>query len=131
MEVLFIIIIWIVLTVVASKTAAKKGRPTGMVIFLSIVLSPLIGIIVALAMGEDKDAIESKEVASGGQRKCPFCAEMVKSEAIVCKHCGKELPVVEEAEEVAAEIAEPAGNTWTCTCGAVNLGRGEQLQILP
>ena len=28
----------------------------------------------------------------GVLRKCPYCAEMVKVEAKVCKHCGREIP---------------------------------------
>ena len=27
-------------------------------------------------------------------RQCPSCAEMVKREAIVCRHCGRDLPVL-------------------------------------
>lgn len=30
-------------------------------------------------------------------RKCPFCAEEVKTEAKVCKHCGRELAAVTNA----------------------------------
>lgn len=30
------------------------------------------------------------------ERKCPFCAEMVKAEAILCKHCRSELSPVEQ-----------------------------------
>lgn len=30
--------------------------------------------------------------STADMRKCPFCAEQVKNEARICKHCGKELP---------------------------------------
>ena len=30
--------------------------------------------------------------SSKEQRKCPFCAEWIKPEATVCKHCRKDLP---------------------------------------
>jgi hypothetical protein len=40
--------------------------------------------------------------------ECPFCAETVKYEAVVCKHCSRDLrlvrPVVLEIEEIVAEL---------------------------
>ncbi len=40
--------------------------------------------------------------------ECPFCAETVKDEATVCKHCSRDLrlvrPVVFEVQEIAAEL---------------------------
>lgn len=40
--------------------------------------------------------------------ECPFCAETVKDEATVCKHCSRDLrlvrPVVLEVQEIAAEL---------------------------
>lgn len=41
-------------------------------------------------------------------KKCPFCAELVKVEAVFCKHCGKALPEITPAtpSSNAVEVAE-------------------------
>ena len=52
-----------------------------------------------------KDALRIKELleraqtqhlgapeGDGATRSCPFCAETIKMAAVVCKHCGRDLP---------------------------------------
>ncbi|MDR3457756.1 MAG: hypothetical protein P4N60_09950 [Verrucomicrobiae bacterium] len=44
-------------------------------------------------------------------KKCPFCAETVKLEAKVCKHCGRDLEPVNSQpamEQVIQEVQAPA-----------------------
>ena len=39
-------------------------------------------------------------------RACPFCAEQVRVEAIICKHCRSELPAVDPVDPAHPETSE-------------------------
>ena len=93
-----IFIVWLFFSIIAGIIAGNKGRSGFGFFLLAALLSPLIGIIAALIASENKDAVESKKINSGENKKCPFCAELVKAEAKICKHCGKEFPELEEKQ---------------------------------
>lgn len=85
------VLIWVALSGVAGVIAAKKGRSPGGFFLLALLLSPLVGILAAIVASENKARTEEEQIHAGQARRCPFCAELVRAEAVLCKHCGRSL----------------------------------------
>ena len=94
---------WLFFAVVVGVIAANRDRSAFGWFLLSLVISPILGLILVLALGTPK----SDPAADGDHRKCPACAEWVKREAVKCKHCGEPLvpatanPAIRTTESVA------------------------------
>lgn len=79
-------VIYAILAAVAwavANMAERKGR-SWPAFFIVALIFPVIGWIIAAVVSTDQSTLRS------GTKKCPKCAEVVKEEAILCKHCGSE-----------------------------------------
>jgi len=90
------IIFWLIFAILVAVYAGKQGRSGIGYFFLAVLLSPIIAFVILIIAGENREKAEEKKIDSGDFRKCPFCAELIKPEAVVCKHCGRDLPILED-----------------------------------
>ena len=60
----------------------------------------IIALPVSLFIKSDSEQLELQQVQSGNGRKCPFCAEIVKVEAKVCRYCSRDLAPGGDADDV-------------------------------
>ncbi|MFA7287211.1 MAG: GlsB/YeaQ/YmgE family stress response membrane protein [Patescibacteria group bacterium] len=100
-----IMIFWIVCAILAGAIGAMKNR-TPLGIILGVLLG-FIGVLIILFVPKSGLA-QTNTVGSNAPnptdstdtRKCPFCAEVVRIEAKICKHCRSDLPEYKvEADE--------------------------------
>lgn len=77
--------------VAVGFAASNKGRSGVGYFLLSILISPLLAVLILFLTGDNEPEVEKQKLKNGAYKKCSFCAELVKKEAVVCKHCNREL----------------------------------------
>lgn len=94
-------LLWIILAIVIGVIAGARGRSGFGWFLISVLLSPLIGLILVALLPSLKD-----RPTPATHVKCPDCAELVRNEARVCKHCGCRLVSQVDAKPAASATLE-------------------------
>lgn len=84
------VIIWIFCAIISAVIASNKGRSGPGWFFLGLIIGPFAFAVALLPAIKKEQPIPEAEAL----RKCPFCAEMIKTEAVKCRFCGSEVPAI-------------------------------------
>ena len=84
---------------ISSYLFNEKGR-NWLVWLITGFLTGPIGLILILLWPKDQKTLDQKALFDGELKKCPDCAELVKSEASKCRFCGADLDKNETIIEI-------------------------------
>lgn len=89
-----ILLFWFVGAIIIGIIAGSKGRSGFGYFLLSILLSPILAGILVLALPR----LHAQVIVAGGEAvspethvRCPDCRELVRADAVKCRHCGCKL----------------------------------------
>lgn len=87
-----IILVWLACAFFTAGIAERKNMSRARWFITGLIFGPL-----ALGLVSLSSAYPASEemMRSRGLQKCPHCAEEIKLKALVCKHCGRDIPTDE------------------------------------
>ena len=105
MTVTGLIITWILFGLLAGAIGASRNVGFLFHAMIGFMFGP-IGVLTALLFKPTEDDTYKRKGESSGLVKCPFCAELVKAEAKVCKHCHSDLSSSSTSEKTKSTGSE-------------------------
>lgn len=85
------VVFWVLMAIAVAAAAGSRGRSRVGWFLYGLLLWP-VALVHVLVAAPRAAVLERRALADPRNRKCPFCAEIVKREARVCRHCSRELP---------------------------------------
>lgn len=105
-----------IITAIAAHT---KGFSSAAWAIYGLLFGPF-ALLVVLIKQKNEEELSRRQLQIGTHKKCPFCAEFIKVEATVCKHCHKavssDIPIA-----VPAPVPQAAGEPLLFVLGAFSL----------
>jgi hypothetical protein len=115
-----LVFLWLLFRVPVGVVWAVRKLSFFQGVFVSMLLSPFAGLVIGVVMPNSRE-VEEAAIAAGQARRCPYCAELVRVEAVICSCCARDLPAATRgvrgavaewlaASQKSSKLREPLGS---------------------
>jgi RNA polymerase subunit RPABC4/transcription elongation factor Spt4 len=87
--VMVLVIAYFAIVIIVARSAGRKGRSAVAWFFLAWFF-PVISWIIVASMTPSSEAVAERDFRAGRAIQCPSCREIIKRDASVCRHCGRQ-----------------------------------------
>jgi len=88
-----IILVVLVLGVIPGMIASSKEKSFVLWWLYGVLIFP-VALVHSILTTNDGPPPEIKQLQTGAGKRCSYCAEVIKSEANVCRFCGRDVVLV-------------------------------------
>ena len=89
---LWLVLLWLVSTAVASDIHGQRGRNAGIGALIGALFGPL-GLLYVMLREPHLENIEADQIRRKERIICPHCVELIRPEVDVCRYCGRDVTV--------------------------------------
>jgi len=102
-----VLVAWLLCGAISAFLASRKERAALGWLLVGMLFGPF-GLLLAILVPSKKRPGAQKRVKPGTYRECPYCAELIKAEAIKCGHCSEPVdPVKTESKTPVPVLPTP------------------------
>lgn len=109
-EVLSVSAFLFIVGVITALVAKNRGREPAPWFFIGFFLGPL-GLALLFGIEKNQKRLDESSIDRGAMKRCPFCAEIVRKDAIICRYCKQPLE-----KDQGLSSSEEHGDVITVTC---------------